>query len=436
MPTDLRQLLRQAAATPVEALDLERAFTRGRRRRWGRRLSVAAGSLTLLVAGGTWIVSVSPPGPDERAGLRQPLVVPSPLQSIPGTREQTPVVSEPARSAFRKLAPGWTDLPAPPEVRSSAATAWTGDKALIWGGYVYTGYSDESLEADGFAFDAREREWGPMARSPLGPRAQPASAWTGHELLVWGGWDNGGGQLFGDGAAYDPRADTWRRLPEAPITARAAHSVWTGREFIVWGTAVRADEPPRDGAAYDPATDTWRTVAEAPIELTDAAAVWTGREMIVFGAGLSGGNFAATVTAIGAAYDPQTDTWRRLPDSELSPQASTAAWNGEELIAWDYLHETATYDPATDVWRPLPDVPLDDFECSPQSASVGGYIFGDYCGLMAVHDSADGGWHDVSRRMLSGWGFELVAADPAVLLLGQDVDSGKKRMLAYRPPTW
>ena len=48
--------------------------------------------------------------------------------------------------------------------------------------------------------------------------------------------------------------------------------------------------------------------------------------MIVFGAALHGGNVPETETAIGAAYDPSTDRWRRLPDSPLSPQASTAAW--------------------------------------------------------------------------------------------------------------
>jgi N-acetylneuraminic acid mutarotase len=263
----------------------------------------------------------------------------------------------------------------------------------------------------------------------------PASAWTGDELLVWGGSDDRGA-FFDDGAAYDPRADVWRTLPGAPVSARVPLSVWTGQEFIVWGTAVRVDDRPRDGAAYDPKANSWRTIAKAPIELTDATATWTGREMIVFGAALHGGNFPESKTAIGAAYDPRTDRWRRLPASTLSPQASTAAWSGRELIAWDYLNGTQAYDPAGNKWRNLTTVPLDAGECHPKSTSIGRYVFGDYCGSMVAYDPADDQWHDLSRRELVGWGLELVATDTVVLLLGRNVNTGEERMFAYRPPTW
>jgi hypothetical protein len=47
--------------------------------------------------------------------------------------------------------------------------------------------------------------------------------------------------------------------------------------------------------------------------------------MIVFGAALHGGNFPETPTAIGAAYNPASDTWRRLPESDIDPNANTAA---------------------------------------------------------------------------------------------------------------
>jgi hypothetical protein len=344
--------------------------------------------------------------------------------------------SSPSRPVFEDLEPGWSKLPPPPEVRSSnAATVWTGEQLIVWGGYVYTGFSDEVPQSDGFAFDAKSKTWEPIAAAPIGPRIVPASAWTGNEFLIWGGSDDRGG-VFDDGAAYDPTTDSWRKLPPAPISPRAPLYVWTGRELIVWGTAMRVDERPRDGAAYDPTSNSWRTIAEAPIELTDATAVWTGREMIVFGAALHGGNKPETETAMAAAYDPTTDTWRRMPDSELSPQASTAAWDGRELIAWDYLNATAAYDPDANEWRSLPRVPLDDYECTPQSVPVEGYVFGDYCGLMAVYDPADDRWHDVSRREFAGWGFTLVAADPVVLLLGRYVDTEEVAMFAYRPPTW
>ena len=62
--------------------------------------------------------------------------------------------------------------------------------------------------------------------------------------------------------------------------------VWTGREVLVWGGSVPnpTTDPyagyPRDGAAYDPATRTWRRMPAAPPSppslLTAYSAVWTG----------------------------------------------------------------------------------------------------------------------------------------------------------------
>ena len=354
---------------------------------------------------------------------------------LPRGPGSSPPLPSPVRPVFAGLHSGWTDLPAPPEVRSRAALVWTGEGLLEWGGYVFTGSGHKPPRADGFVFDARARSWEQMAASPLAPRAYVASAWTGEELLIWGGSDGRQERFFDDGAAYDPKTDSWRSLPEAPIESRAPLSVWTGQELIVWGTAIRVADRPRDGAAYDPRTDSWRRIAQSPIELTDATAVWTGREMIVFGAALHGGNFPESKTAIGAAYDPETDAWRELPESELSPQASTAAWNGREMIAWDYLNGTAAYAPHADSWRTLPKVPLDDAECSPSSVPVGAYVFGNYCGPLALYDPAADRWHDISRREFFGFGFQLVAAEPAVLVLGRRVETGEKRMLAYRPST-
>jgi hypothetical protein len=50
MPSDLHEILRDAAALPSEPLNLDHALRRGRRRRMARRLAVATTSLTFVVA--------------------------------------------------------------------------------------------------------------------------------------------------------------------------------------------------------------------------------------------------------------------------------------------------------------------------------------------------------------------------------------------------
>jgi hypothetical protein len=347
----------------------------------------------------------------------------------------------PAVDLAAELPAGWSELPAPPEVRSDAATAWTGSELLVWSGYEYVG-GDEDPRSDGFAFDAAARQWEPMPASPLEGRSGSAFAWTGGELLIWGGWDGGfrDPPYFGDGAAFDLVAGTWRMLPPAPIDARTAFSVWTGEELIVWGSRERAARR-RDGAAYNPTTNTWRTIADGPIDVTDGSAVWTGEEMIVFGAALDSNNHADTPTAIAAAYDPEADTWRQLPASELSPQAMTASWLGGKLIAWDYDHETAAYDPGTNVWQDLPRVPLSFSECRPESVATPELVFGIYCGPTVVFSSEEDAWH---REPIEGLGdegccrvSELIAAGNVVLVpthsYGMGSGAPDRRMFVYNP---
>jgi Kelch motif len=413
MTNNPRQLLHGRSAVRGTRTEPDRRFSslHGVRHRRVAYLVVGLAAMVVATSTALWAITMSG---DERS----PAGGPSGLQS----------------PSLEGLPTGWTRLPDPPEVRSRAASVWTGDALLVWGGYVYTGLSDESPRSDGLAFDARSREWEPMSPSPLMRRLDPASAWTGEELLVWGGWD-GRNQFYDDGAVYDPATTQWRSLPQAPISARAALSVWTGEEFIVWGTAVRVDERPHDGAAYNPRADSWRLIAESPIELTDATAVWTGREMIVFGAALHGGNMPESKTAIGAAYDPATDGWRILPDSTLSPQASTAAWTGHELVAWDYLNHSGAYSPTADRWRQLPDLPLDSGECVPRSVVVNEKVFGDYCGQATEYDPSRDRWRDVSRPEFAGWGLEVVDAGAVAIVLARNADTGENEMLAYRPST-
>jgi hypothetical protein len=437
MPSDIREVLRDAAAQPREPFDVDRARTRVRQR---RQVRAAAGSavLVLLVTVGsvTLLPRPDPAGPEPGvtapSGLAPTAASPGPSGASPSPSGASPSPPGASPSPLALAPPvGWTRFAPPPEVRHHAATRWTGESLLMWGGAVPK--ENAVPVADGYAFDPTDSRWTLMPASPLSARADPASAWTGREFLVWGGLSNGQPDAaLANGAAYNPKQRSWRTLPPAPIGARAPLSVWTGDEFIVWGTALRLDRPPRDGAAYRPATNSWRRIPDAPIDLSDATAVWTGREMIVFGALLSTSNNAsATRFAIGAAYNPTTNQWRRLPDSSLSPQASTAAWNGREMVAWDYGTVAAAYDPAANTWRALPSPPIRPAECYPRSLGVAGSVVGEFCGAMVVYD-ATGRWRDVTEADLARVGLEMAPADGFVFAYGVD-ELARPQLWAYRP---
>ncbi len=169
--------------------------------------------------------------------------------------------------------------------------------------------------------------------------------------------------------------------------------------MIVWGGGKPGEKSNTAGAAYDPSTDTWRRIADSPIGLNLASGVWTGTEVVVFGSLLNGSRHAATRTSVGAAYDPTSDTWREIAPSHLSPRAIAAVWLGDRLVAYDYDWKAEAYFPSTNDWRSLPDLPFQSGECYPDGAVVGTQVFAFGCGEAATWNAGDGSWHAVHGGM-------------------------------------
>lgn len=160
--------------------------------------------------------------------------------------------------------------------------------------------------------------------------------------------------------------------------------------------------------------------------------MWTGEEMVVFGALLDGNNHSTSRHARGIAYDPEADRWRELPAFPLSPQASSVAWTGKEVLAWDYELAAGAYNPERDIWRKLHDLPLRFGECYLESAVVAGVVLAWYCGLGAVLEIAKEEWHRISRPPTEIYG-RPVAAGGAVLFAGAAHEGVANGLWAYRP---
>jgi hypothetical protein len=162
------------------------------------------------------------------------------LGSSAWTGRELIVVSGSRAAAFRP-ASGWRALPALPEPREGANLVWDGSELLVVGG--------DDAPVGGFAYDPQGNSWRTLAPMDSG-RAHAAAAWTGTRLLLWGG-ETGSPGAFATpphGLAYDPRADRWAPLPQAPLQGRVDPlAVWTGHALIVWGGRGFAD-----GAAFTP----------------------------------------------------------------------------------------------------------------------------------------------------------------------------------------
>ncbi len=287
-------------------------------------------------------------------------------------------------------AEGWTELPLPPEVRDGAAIVWTGEVLVYWGGWP-RGADVAQARADGFAFDPETRGWTALPPAPV-PGGGAEAVWTGSEVLLWRVQVPGGGLAS---LAFDPETGAWRRL-EDPILRPSWGGAWawTGKELVVLGGGDRDDPTTVQGAALDPGTGLWRPIADAPMGVNLAKAVWTAAEVVVVGSEINRRNIAETPTAIALGYDPVVDTWRRLPDPPLSPQASEAVWFRDRLIAWDYGADSVQYLPAEDRWQGLGRLPLTHGECYVDGVAIETVVFAWNCG---VPDAwyPDLGWVDV-----------------------------------------
>jgi hypothetical protein len=284
----------------------------------------------------------------------------------------------------------WRPVGPLPDRQGNIAT-WTGREVIYWGG------DRPGRAPEGAAYDPATDRWRLLSRSPLTNRTGSAAVWTGKEVVIFGGINGAGPQ--NDGAAYDPATDHWRTIADAPLSGRVPlAAAWTGTEMLVVGArGPGLFDGLQDAAAYDPARDTWRSLPGLPMQINDGASVWTGTELIVYGTFLDRQRsvLAADDRARGAALEPVTGHWRDVLAAPLSGQSIALAWDGSEVIAWDHDLSSAAYAPEFDSWRSLPDLPLEGRDCLPEGASAGGFVFATQCGQAALFDPHRRSWEAV-----------------------------------------
>lgn len=228
-----------------------------------------------------------------------------------------------------------------PAARGEPAFAWTGSRLLVWGGRGAGGYL-----SDGAIYDPGVNAWSVMTTSNApSARAYTFSAWTGGHFVVWGGAAGGGSTLsrtFNDGAVYDPQTNTWTAMPSnAAPSARMTDfntAIWTGSRVIIWG----GYDPTKNaydsgGSLYDPLANSWTTMSliGAPAGRTGHIAAWTGSKMIVWG-GVYFSNGVANYRGDGAIYDPVGNSWTPM-NATGAPGArygASSVWTGSRLIVW------------------------------------------------------------------------------------------------------
>jgi N-acetylneuraminic acid mutarotase len=296
-------------------------------------------TLTVLLALATVIFSLSAPGGASAAPARHVRAAPP---TLAGTWRSLPPVQWPAGTM-------------------ETVSAWTGSQMVVFGRAQPHPPSSVDVAA---AYSPTTRTWRRL--SPLtGPsgnfQGHYSAFWTGTEVLIFGPFDF---------QAYNPSTNHWRRLPAPPTAAGPSGLVvWTGREMIYWGGGCCEDFL-STGAAFNPTTNTWRALASSPLAPSQTpAGAWTGRELMILvtGLGPEAKPFPARL-ARAAAYNPTTNTWRRIAPLPSARFGAVAVWDGRELLVAGGTTSSGgtppslaptgyAYDPATRRWRALAAMP-------------------------------------------------------------------------------
>jgi len=259
-------------------------------------------------------------------------------------------------AAYDPSSNAWRTLSPPAGVgySPSYSAAWTGRQLLVWGPF------------DALSYDPATNHWRTLPRPPT--NAGRLAVWTGKVLVGWGGGCCG--DAFKDGAAFNPVTNSWRKLAPSPLAgSQSPLGVWTGRELVIFVGNIDPNGKPwparlARAAAYNPATNTWRRIAPLPDERGQANVVWDGKEVLVMDGGAGSEKLFRPVLA----YNPATNTWRRLAPMPSTRIGAVAEWTGTRLLVWGGgggpegsffpRRNGFAYDPATNRWATLPNAPF------------------------------------------------------------------------------
>ncbi|MEO0468610.1 MAG: malectin domain-containing carbohydrate-binding protein [Bacteroidota bacterium] len=263
--------------------------------------------------------------------------------------------------------PVWTSISNATEhiPRHENSLVQAGDRFYLFGGRE----SPRTLEV----YDYTTNTWSTAASAPKDFNHFQATTWQGLIWVVCAFEDNGFPNETPESNIhmYDPAADVWIEGPEIPVARRrggAGTVVYQDKFYVVGGNTIG-----HNGGyvswfdVYDPIANTWTSLADAPHERDHFHAVVQGDKLYVIGgrqSGGPGGTFAPLIPQVDV-YDFTSGSWSTLSTSADLPTpraaSGTVSFEGEIVIMGgegngQAYKTTEAFNPTTLQWRPLADM--------------------------------------------------------------------------------
>lgn len=237
---------------------------------------------------------------------------------------------------FDPVKNSWTALPTDgaPSPRTLHTAVWADEpaKMIVWGGQDTMSYL-----GTGGVFDPKAGTWASTSLlSAPQRRHSHRAAWAKGanppRMFVFGGYESMMGTPIADGYAYDPSNDSWSGLPSGP-SARVRHVMaWSGSELLVWG-GQDSMSVLNDGQKLT-AAGSWLPMnfpAPGARELAQGAWVDGVKRLFLFGGDNAMGGYYGDAWE----FDPTANSWGTpQPTAPGGRSWFTMVVAGSKVIVW------------------------------------------------------------------------------------------------------
>ena len=148
---------------------------------------------------------------------------------------------------------------------------------------------------DGYTYDLGRRVWTADEVPWRGHDSVDTALWTGRQVLIpasqlWCGYCPGPFDDDTAGVLVDPQTGSARPIPHGQPDDLGGDYLWTGSVLLAVNTTTSIGAPrpastiyPGTAAYWQPAANTWTRLPSAPLAGGDAVTVWTGHSVLVWG---------------------------------------------------------------------------------------------------------------------------------------------------------
>ncbi|HEX6666462.1 MAG TPA: kelch repeat-containing protein [Solirubrobacterales bacterium] len=234
-------------------------------------------------------------------------------------------------TAFDTRTGRWSSPTQLPTGLNHSQVATHDGKLYLAGGFL----EGEESTANVWQWDPETNEWTKLP-DLLAPSSAGAVVAIGNKLYV----ASGAPQTFGVSGpvttysalqVYDFGTGEWSYGAPIPNPRHHVGAATLGGKLYVVGGRGEADHSLPTFESYDPAADEWESLPDAPLGVASPGLVAAGDQLVVVGGEdqINWEKGEGWVTPSAWAYDPKTRDWSRLPDMRFDRRGSgVAATNG------------------------------------------------------------------------------------------------------------